>query len=99
MSDDTESDYVSETSNEYDENGEVVRHKVKEEQVIEVDYIVGESFKLQEDGYFVTFAAYMTNDVSPRIVNYATNLTIKLFALQCSAISGFLWDYKNFDQF
>lgn len=77
VSDDTESDYLSETSNDLDDDSE--SQEIKKEYVHECDYVLNETFKLQEDAYFVTFAAYMTDDFSPLLINYSTGMTFKVF--------------------
>lgn len=73
--------------------------KIDNEKVFECDYIKDEEFTLEEDCYFVTFACYMTDDVSPVVVNYATQQTFRVFLIQMGAITGFMWEFRKLDQF
>lgn len=47
----------------------------------ECDYVLNETFELEEDAYFATFAAYMSDELSPRMVNYSTGMIFKVFLI------------------
>lgn len=54
---------------------------------------------MEEDAYFVTIAAYLTEDVPRVIINYVTKQTVMVFLIQILAIGAFLWDYRMLNQF
>lgn len=71
---------------------------LNQEEVIECDYYDGEVFELEEDAYFLTVAANITQDVSPIILNAVNKHAFMIFFLQFFGILAFMWEFRNLDR-
>ena len=75
----------------------IIENQFKE--VIEEDFMEGETLKIQDDVYNLTIAANLTKQVSPLSLIYAIKMCTMTFFIQFGVAYYFVYDYLSFDKF